>query len=184
MRPTPAWPCAGATASCTWRCSEAHVPGTALATRSGALHTAQVQTRFLGHALAAACAGMLLAACGGSSGTSPPPATLPSPDAVGSSAPGGPATPAGSAEADAAAIVERALAARTANVPTEFAALLAAASEACPDPDAGRRLGEVAAIAARWSAALLDGRPKAQKVTEEQLAAIDWGGLVAPCASP
>lgn len=80
--------------------------------------------------------------------------------------------------------MERALAARSANAPAEFAELLTAASRACPDPDAARRLGEVAAIAARWSSALLDGRPKAQKVTEEQLAAIEWDGLVDSCAGP
>lgn len=115
-----------------------------------------------------ALAVLLLVGCGGPSG---------------SNAPSGTPAPAPSAEVDAAAIVERALAARSANAPTEFAALLATASGACPDRDAQQRLGEVAAIAARWSSALLDGRPKAQKVTEDQLAAIDWDELVAPCGT-
>ena len=140
----------------------------ALATRSGALHTQEVQTP--GIAFAAACAALLLTGCGVSSGGG---ASLPDQPSRGpstSSAPGGSANPSGSAAPDAATLVERALAARSANAPAEFAELLTAASRACPDPDAGRRLGEVAAIAARWSSALLDGRPKAQKVTEEQLA--------------
>jgi hypothetical protein len=69
----------------------------------------------------------------------------------------------------------------TESSPAEFAALVLAASRACPDPDAARRLGEVAATAARWSAAVQDGRPKAQAVTEAQLAKVDWDGLAAAC---
>lgn len=130
-----------------------------------------------------ASAVLLLAGCGGSTGDS---ARLPdsaspnvsSPGPAGDSAP--PARPSGE---DAVALVDQALAARDGNDPAEFAALLSAASLACPDPDAGRRLAEVAAIASRWSSALLDGRPKAQKVTEEQLAAVGWSELAAPCAA-
>jgi hypothetical protein len=60
---------------------------------------------------------------------------------------------------------------------------VSAAGKACPDPGAARRLGELSAIASRWSLALLDGRPKVQAVTEAQLAAVDWDALVAACVA-
>jgi hypothetical protein len=105
------------------------------------------------------------------------PITLPdTPDA---GADGVPAAPAQSDE-DAGSLVERALALRD-DRPAEFPALVSAASQACSDPDAARRLGEVALIATRWSSALLEGRPKAQAVTEAQLATIDWDALVSAC---
>lgn len=83
---------------------------------------------------------------------------------------------------DAAALVEQALAARAENDSAEFASLVSAAAEACPDNGAAGRLGEVAAIAGRWSSALQDGRPKVQAVTEDQLAGVDWDALVEACA--
>ncbi|HYO19489.1 MAG TPA: hypothetical protein VES02_12580 [Dermatophilaceae bacterium] len=58
---------------------------------------------------------------------------------------------------------------------------MSAAGKVCPGPGAARRLGDVAAIASRWSSALLDGRPKVQAVTEAQLAKVDWDALVAAC---
>jgi hypothetical protein len=130
-----------------------------------------------------ACAGLLLAGCSeaGDDGPVERGAQLASPDI---------ADRAGSAEAgpprdeDAAALVQGALDARAANRPTEFAVLLSAAGKACPDPGASRRLGEVAGIAARWSSALQDGRPKAQAVTEAQLADVDWDALMAACLAP
>jgi hypothetical protein len=39
----------------------------------------------------------------------------------------------------------------------------------------------VAVIAPRWSSAVLEGRPKAQAVTESQLDTIDWDALVSAC---
>jgi hypothetical protein len=41
----------------------------------------------------------------------------------------------------------------------------------------------VAAIAARWSAAVQDGRPKAQAVAEAQLDTVEWDALVAACVA-
>ena len=81
---------------------------------------------------------------------------------------------------DVGTLVERALAARS-DRPAEFAALISAAGQACGDPDAARRLGQVAVIAPRWSSAVLEGRPKAQAVTESQLVTIDWDALVSAC---
>jgi len=82
---------------------------------------------------------------------------------------------------DTAALVEQALAARAKNDSAEFASLVATAAEACPDGGTAGRLGEVAVIAARWSSALQDGRPKVQAVTEDQLAGVDWDALVQGC---
>jgi len=83
---------------------------------------------------------------------------------------------------DASELVAQALAAWEANDATTFAARIGQASDACSQPEANRRLGEVAVIAERWSSALADGRPKVQATTENQLAAIDWQGLAAACA--
>jgi hypothetical protein len=82
---------------------------------------------------------------------------------------------------DAGELVAQALAARAAQDPPRFAALVSAAGEACTDPSASRRLGDVATIASRWASALEDSRPKAQARTEAQLAAVDWDALVAAC---
>jgi hypothetical protein len=132
-------------------------------------------------AIALACAGLLLAGCGdagedGSVQQREPTAVPDTPDA----GPEGVPAPTATGHEDAATLVERALAARS-DRPAEVAALISAASQACPDPDAARRLGEVSLIAARWSSALLEGRPKAQAVTEAQLATIDWDALVSAC---
>jgi hypothetical protein len=129
---------------------------------------------------ALACAGALLTGCSdvADDGGTQQGDRLASPDTRDPS--GSEGTPP-SGGANAAGLVERALAARAANDSTEFAALLSAASRQCPDADAARRLGEVAAIAARWSAAVQDGRPKAQAVTEAQLAKVDWDALAASC---
>ncbi len=83
---------------------------------------------------------------------------------------------------DVAALIERALAARAVN-DSDFAPLVRAAGTACPDPRAARRLGDVAAMAARWSSAVQDGRPKAQAVAEAQLDTVDWDALVAACVA-
>ena len=83
---------------------------------------------------------------------------------------------------DVAALIERALAARAVN-DSDFASLERAAGTACPDPRAARRLGDAAAMAARWSSAVQDGRPKAQAVAEAQLDTVDWDALVAACVA-
>jgi hypothetical protein len=124
--------------------------------------------------VAMACAGLVLAGCGGAP-TPPAPA---SPSVPGTTAPS-PAPP----QADAADLLARALAVQASDS-AQFAALVSAAAAACPDPDAARRLGTVAVTAARWSAALQDGRPKAQAVTEAQLARVDWDALGAACRRP
>ncbi len=80
-------------------------------------------------------------------------------------------------------VIDQALAARATNDSAQFAALVSAAAQACPDEGAAGRLGEVAAIAERWSSALQDGRPKVQAVTENQLAQVDWDALVGACAA-
>jgi hypothetical protein len=108
-----------------------------------------------------ACAGLLLVGCGDSGSDDPP-------------APDGD---------DTAALIEQALAARATNDSAQFAALVSAAAQACPDPAAAGRLDEVAAIADRWSSALQDGRPKVQAVTEDQLGQVDWDALVGACAA-
>ena len=126
-----------------------------------------------------ACAGLLLVGCGDTDDD-----PLAQPDGIASSDTGGAG---GSASArptrqeEAAALIDQALAARAANRPAEFAALLSVAAEACPDPSAARRLGDLAATASRWSSAIQDGRPKAQWVTEGLLATADWDALAAAC---
>lgn len=133
--------------------------------------------------IALACVGLLLAACGDAGGAGS--VQLREPAAVPETPDTGPdGVPAATAKGheDAATLVERALAAQ-ADRPAEVSALISAASRACPDPDAARRLGEVSLIAARWSSALLEGRPKAQAVTEAQLATIDWDALVSACVA-
>lgn len=128
-----------------------------------------------------ASAGLLLAAC----------STTGQGDAVvqgGSLSSSEPSGPSGSAlgppsQDDAATLIEQALAARSANRLTEFADLVSAAGDVCPDPDAANRLGEVAVIAGRWTAALEAGRPKVQGVTERQLSSVDWNELAAACTA-
>jgi len=88
----------------------------------------------------------------------------------------------GHGSGDASALVAEAVTAWETNDPTTFVARIGQASDACADPEAGRRLSEVAIIAERWSSALADGRPKVQATTETQLAAIDWQDLAAACA--
>jgi hypothetical protein len=85
-----------------------------------------------------------------------------------------------SGDSDVTELIDRALAARVVNG-VDFAALVRAAGTACPDRGAARRLGDVAAMAARWSSAVQDGRPKAQAVAEAQLDTVDWDALVAAC---
>jgi hypothetical protein len=85
--------------------------------------------------------------------------------------------------ADAGALLELALAARAAQDPPRFAALVAQAAESCDDPTATRRLGEVSAIAGRWADALAFARPKVQARTEAQLAEVEWDKLIAACAA-
>lgn len=135
--------------------------------------------------LVLACAGLLLTGCGVAEEAGPEPrdrlTSADTSDTADTGDPSGSAGPPPPGGADAAVLVGRALGARAANDSTESAALVLAASRACPDPGAARRLGEVAAIATRWSAALLDGRPKAQAVTEAQLAKVDWDALAAAC---
>jgi hypothetical protein len=128
-----------------------------------------------------ACAGLLLAGCGDAGDDRP----VQQRDRLASSrtaGDGGSAQARPTLQEDAAALVGRALAARTANDSAEFAALLLAAAKACPDPSAARRLSDLAATAGRWSSALQDGRPKVQRVTELQLAKADWDALAAACA--
>lgn len=131
-----------------------------------------------------ACAGLLLAGCGdaGENGFVQQRDRLASPAAPDAGGPSGSAEAPRPRQEDVAALVERALVARD-NDSEEFAELVAAAGKVCPDPGAARRLGDVAAIASRWSSALLDGRPKAQAVTEAQLAKVDWDALVAACVA-
>ena len=74
---------------------------------------------------------------------------------------------------DAAALVEQALAARRERLASSPRSSSAAA-EACPDNGATGRLGEVSAIAGRWSSALQDAAPQGPAVTEHQLARVDW----------
>lgn len=83
---------------------------------------------------------------------------------------------------DAADLIQRALAAREADDLDEFADLVSAAASSCQDLAASGRLGEVAVIAGRWSAAVLEGRPKQQAVTEAQLAEVDWAALATACS--
>ncbi len=127
------------------------------------------------------CAGLLVTGCAGSvddrPGATPEPVTGP---LTGSSTTAIPSP----SELDTADLVARALTARSANDAEEFAALVTAAGTACPDPDGARRLGEAAAIAGRWAAALQFSRPKAQAITENQLAQVDWDALVSTCAAP
>jgi hypothetical protein len=85
-------------------------------------------------------------------------------------------------DADAAALVAAALAARDADDRAGFVAGLQQAAQACPDPVAAGRLGEVTLIATRWVAALEDNRPKVQARTEEQLATVPWDELAAACS--
>lgn len=128
-----------------------------------------------------ACAGLLLAGCGYSADVDPVAQgeQLASPETAG---PEGSTLPPPRQE-DAATLIERALAARSANSLAEFAALVLAAGKACPDPGASRRLGQLAIIADRWSSAVEAGRPKMQAVTEAQLAAVDWDALAAACVA-
>lgn len=128
-----------------------------------------------------ACAGLLLTGCGGSADVDP----IAQGEPLASSETAGPegSTAPPPRQEDAATLIERALAARSANSLTEFAALVSAAGEACPDPGASRRLAQLGIIAGRWSAAVEFGRPKVQAVTEAQLTAADWDALAAPCAA-
>ncbi len=127
-----------------------------------------------------ACAGLLLAGCGDSANDPVPQGQpLASSETAG---PEGSALPPPRQE-DAATLLERALAARSVNSLTEFAALVSDAGKACPDPGASRRLGQLAIIAGRWSSAVEAGRPKVQAVTEAQLAAVDWDALAAACVA-
>lgn len=84
---------------------------------------------------------------------------------------------------DPAALVEQALQARQASDYDGFVASLRSASQACADPGTAARLGEVAEIAASWSAAVLDGRPKVQATTERLLDGVAWADLTAACGS-
>jgi hypothetical protein len=141
-----------------------------------------VAARWLRSLALLACAALLLAGCGDAGEPVDQRDRLVSPDNP-TTGPRGQSAASPSRQEDAAALVERALAARAANDQAEFAALVSAASQACPDPGASRRLGEVAGIAARWASALLEGRPKAQAVTEAQLATVDWDALAAACVA-
>jgi hypothetical protein len=87
-------------------------------------------------------------------------------------------------EADAAALLEQALAARAAEDPQRFAALVAQAAASCTDPAAARRLGELSAIAGRWADSLAFARPKVQARTESQLAEVEWDALISACTAP
>jgi len=128
-----------------------------------------------------ACAGLLLAGCADSAdgGLVPPGESLASPETTGLEESALPPP----RQEDAAELLERALAARSANRLTEFAALVSAAAAACPDPDASRRLGQLGIIADRWSSAVEAGRPKVQAMTEAQLAEADWDRLAAACVA-
>jgi hypothetical protein len=140
-----------------------------------------VASRWLQSVAGVACAGLLLAGCGGADVDPLQPDQLATSEAGGG---GGSAQARPTDPEDTTELVERALAARAANRPAEFAALVAVAAKACPDPSAARRLGDLAAIAARWSSALQDGRPKAQLVAEGLLAKADWDALAAACDAP
>jgi hypothetical protein len=83
---------------------------------------------------------------------------------------------------DAGTLIEQALDARSADDYDGFVDNLRTAAAQCPDPTTASRLDEVAEIAASWSAAVLDGRPKVQATTERQLDGVDWDGLAAACA--
>ena len=127
-----------------------------------------------------ACTGLLLAGCGDSAGDDPvPPGESPASSTIDSPEESTLPPP---RQEDAVALIEQALAARSANRLTEFAALVSAAGTACPDPGASRRLGQLGIIADRWSSAVAVGRPKVQATTEAQLAEADWDGLAAACA--
>jgi hypothetical protein len=124
--------------------------------------------------VAPVCVGLLLVGCGSADEGEP---LAPSELGRGQSSQ---ALPQG--QQDVAALIERALAARAVN-DSDFASLVRAAGTACADPRAARRLGDVAAMAARWSSAVQDGRPKAQAVAEAQLDTVDWDALVAACVA-
>ena len=143
--------------------------------------TGQMGSRWRRSVTGLACAGLLLAGCGGSADVDPAAQGEPlaSPGASGTE---GSTLPPPRPQ-DAATLLERALAARSANSLTEFATLVSAAGKACPDPGASRRLEQLAIIADRWSSAVEFGRPKVQAVTEAQLAAADWDALAAACAA-
>jgi hypothetical protein len=126
--------------------------------------------------IALACAGLVLVGCGAAS----PAPTAPAAPASSAAADTGASPSLAPAQEDAAALLARALAVQAADS-AQFAALVSAAAAACGDPDAARRLGTAAVTAARWSAALQEGRPKAQAVTEAQLARVDWEALGAAC---
>jgi hypothetical protein len=121
--------------------------------------------RIRGRALAAAlAAAALLAGCG--LGTD--------------SAPSSGSTSA--ATADAAVLLEAAEQAWTGSDRAALAPALRQAAASCPDPATAKRLGEVAAVAARWAQAVEDNRPKVQARTEAQLGEVDWQALAAACA--
>jgi hypothetical protein len=106
-----------------------------------------------------ALAGMLLVGCSGSPSDA--------------SAPGDEVTP----------LIDEALLARDDGDIATFSALLGQAADVCAEPSTARRLDEVSLIAGRWAAALADGRPKVQAVTEDQLAGLDWDALVDACTA-
>ena len=89
---------------------------------------------------------------------------------------------AGATAGDAVAAIDAARAAQAGNDPQAFVLLLEQAQAWCPDPGASNRLAELGVLADRWAAALADGRPKVQAVTERQLAGADWDGLAQDCA--
>lgn len=124
-------------------------------------------------------AGLLLAGCGNATDddSAQQSGALSASEAGG---PGGSSSPPPSQQ-DAADLIAQALAARSENRLREFADLVSAAGQVCPDPGAAGRLGEVAVIAGRWASALEAGRPKVQGVTEAQLASVDWDELAAAC---
>lgn len=130
-----------------------------------------------------ACAGLLVAGCGDADDDPLQSDQLAS-SGAGAGGGGGSAQARPTDPEDTTALVARALAAREANRPAEFAALVSVAAKACPDPSAARRLGDLAATASRWASALQDGRPKAQLVAEGLLAKADWDALAASCDAP
>ena len=147
----------------------------------------------MGMVLAALLATAVSAGCGSQDGSAPSQqrdrASSPdAPDTGGygsGTAPGeaGDDAAAGASEATPGDVIDEALSAREANDAARFATLVGQASATCADPAASQRLAEVALIADRWAQALADGRPKVQAVTEDQLADVDWAGLVAACGS-
>lgn len=114
-----------------------------------------------GFAAGLACAALLLASCASATGQA--------------------ATP--TERETAADLLPRALDARTAGDLDGFAALVSRARDACADPDASARLGEVALVAERWVLAVQAGRPKQQAVTEALLDEVDWVALATDCAA-